>query len=113
MPIGPSGDSAEPPEGTQSPPSGGQRYSWLTKRGRNPAVWAAVGLVVIGGAGAILATHEPGGPGQPRTQAALCGLVSCANVPSAAASTPSAPAPPTPLPSTPLPSARPDRKSVV
>ena len=40
MPIGPSSDSAEPPEGTQPPPSGGQRYSWLTKHGRNPAVWA-------------------------------------------------------------------------
>jgi hypothetical protein len=117
MPTGPSGDpAASPPEetgqtaetgpsdgaesldGTKPPPSGAQRHSWLTRPGRTPVVWAAAGLVVIGGAGAILATHESGGEGQPRTEAAQCGLLSCADVPSAAASTPSGPAPVTPSP---------------
>jgi len=113
MPIGPSGDSAEPPEGVGQPgeaeppkvpeaaPFGGRSYSWLTKHGRNPAVWAAAGLVVIGGAGAIVATHDPRGEPQPRAQAALCGLVSCADVPSAAATRPPPPQPSTPLPSSP------------
>lgn len=120
MPIGPSGDSAEPPEGIgqsaeaeppavpESAPFGGRSYAWLTKQRRSPVVWAAAGLVVIGGAGAILATHEPGGEPQPRAQAALCGLVSCADVPSAAATTPPAPQPSTPLPSSPaVPAAKP------
>lgn len=98
--TGPS-DGAESPGGTKPPPSGAQRYSWLTGPGRTPVVWAAAGLVVIGGAGAILATHESGGEGQPRTQAAQCGLLSCADVPSAAASTPPGPAPVTPSPSPP------------
>jgi hypothetical protein len=115
MPIGPSGDSAEPPEGTgrpgkaappgvpESAPSGGRPPAWLTRSGRSPVVWAAAGLVVIGGAGALLATQEPGGSAQPRTQAALCGLVSCADVPSAAATSPPAPQPSTPVPSSPAP----------
>ena len=117
MPIGPSGDSAEPPEGTgqpgrAAPPGapesaafGGRPYAWLTRRGRNPVVWAAAGLVVIGGAGAILATQEPGREAQPRAQAALCGLVSCADVPAAAATRPPAPQPSTQVPSSPAPAA--------
>jgi hypothetical protein len=119
MPMGTSGDSAEPPEGIEQPgeadspdgaeppPSGGRRYTWLTRHGRSPVMWAAAGLVVIGGAGAIMATHESGGEAQPRAQAALCGLVSCADVPSAASSRQPAPEPSTPLPSLPPDTARP------
>jgi hypothetical protein len=114
MPIGPSSDSAEPPEGTE-PPADGRRYSWIARYSRNPMVWAAAGLVVVGGTGAILATQESGGQAQPGAQAALCGLVSCAAVPSADASSPPghragpgpAPAPPAPTPATPSATPRP------
>jgi hypothetical protein len=108
MPIGPSSDSAEPPEGTDAP-ADGRRYSWIARYGRNPMVWAAAGLVVVGGTGAILATQESGGQAQPGTQAALCGLVSCAAVPSADASSPpghqAGPAPTPPPRAQPTPAA--------
>jgi hypothetical protein len=113
MPIGPSGDSAGPPEETQPPPDG-PRNSRLARYVRTPVVWAAAALVLIAGTGALLVTQEAGGqPAQPRAQAALCGLVSCADVRSAAASTRSArraapTRPPSPAPAaTPTPTGTP------
>jgi hypothetical protein len=55
----------------------GQRNALLNWRARSVAPWAAVGLVVIGGAaGYALAQHGP--TPQPQAQTAFCGLVSCA-----------------------------------
>jgi hypothetical protein len=109
VPIGPSGDSAEPPEEKDPPPSG-RPFSWLATHGRNPLVWAAAALVVMGGTGAILVAQDAGGQaaGRPRAQGALCGLVSCADVRSAAASMRSGHrAAPTPTPTTPPATATP------
>jgi len=109
MPIGPSGDSAEPPV-ERDPPPGGRPFSWLARHGRNPLVWAAAALVVMGGTGAILVAQDAGGQAtaRPRAQGALCGLVSCADVRSAAASMRSGHrAAPTPTPTTPLTPATP------
>jgi hypothetical protein len=108
MPTGSSNESAKPsPE--PDPPSGdGLWHSWLA-RGRgwgHPITWAAVGLVLLGGSGAAVLLHEPGGRAQ--VQTAYCGLVTCAVLRSTAAtsSVPAGAAHPTPAPSTPLASSR-------
>ena len=76
MTTGSSSGSAEPPQATE-PSLSGRQYSWLARCGRNPVAWAAAGLVVVGGTGAVLMVHEPGG--QISAQgAAYCGLVKCA-----------------------------------
>jgi hypothetical protein len=49
-------------------------------------VWAVAGLVVTGGAVAFLVTHRSRGQTHRGVQSAQCGLVPCADVPSAAAS---------------------------
>jgi hypothetical protein len=102
MPIDPPSDSSEPPKET-GPPADRARYSLIARYARKPVVWAAAGLVVIGGTGAILVTQESGGQAQPRPQAALCGLVSCADVRSAVAGARSGPGA-GPTPSSPVPS---------
>jgi hypothetical protein len=59
----------------------------LIRHGRYVACAAAVALA-IGGAGAALALREPPGKAPAQTAAKLCGLVTCAAVPSGRDSTP-------------------------
>jgi hypothetical protein len=82
MPTGPSSGSAQPPQATE-PSLSGRRFSRLTRHGRNPVAWAAAGLVLLGGAGAVVMANQSGGriPGQ----AVYCGLVKCAILRSEAA----------------------------
>jgi hypothetical protein len=82
MPTGPSSGSAEPPQATERSLSG-RRFSRLTRHGRNPVAWAAAGLVLLGGAGAVVMASESGGPVP--GQAVYCGLVKCAILRSEAA----------------------------
>lgn len=124
MPTGPSSGSAEPPQATE-PSLSGRRFSRLTRHGRSPVAWAAAGLVLLGGAGAVVMANQSGGriPGQ----AVYCGLVKCAILrseaataglpdklprpepaPSAAAAAPVATPAPAPAPA---PAARPAPKS--
>jgi hypothetical protein len=76
MTTGSSSGSAEPRQTTE-PSLSGRQFSWLARCGRNPVAWAAAGLVVVGGTGAVLMVHEPGGQISAQS-AAYCGLVKCA-----------------------------------
>src|SRR5215469_18697801 len=103
MPTGLSSGADEPSSSTESPPSG-RPHSRLPRRARYMVPWAA-GLIVVGGSGAFLAFHNPPDAERPRAQTALCGLLSCAALRSAAsASRAPADAPsssPTPSPTSP------------
>jgi hypothetical protein len=87
IPEWPWSDPAEPPPGAATAFTGGKN-SRPAPRGRYPVVWAAAGLVLIGGGAAVVAMHEAGG--QPHPQPVFCGLVECSVLRSeaAAASTP-------------------------
>ena len=61
MPEWPWSDSAEPPPGAE-PALTGRKNSRPGPRGRYPVMWAAAGLVLIGGSAAIVAMHESGSP---------------------------------------------------
>jgi hypothetical protein len=74
MPEWPWSDPAEPPPGTGTAFTRG-RNSRPGPRGRYPVLWAAAGLVLIGGCAAAVAMHESGG--RARTQPLFCGLVEC------------------------------------
>ena len=102
MPEWPWSDSAEPPPGAE-PAVTGRKNSRPGPRGRYPVVWAAAGLVLIGGSAAIVAMHESGA--RPRSQPVFCGLVECSVLRSeaAAAGAPAASAP-QPFPSPVAPS---------
>jgi hypothetical protein len=82
MPEWPWSDPAEPPLETETAFTGG-RNSRPGPRGRYPVLWAAAGLVLIGGSGAAIAMHESGGLA--RTQPVFCGLVECSVLRSEAA----------------------------
>jgi len=74
MPTEESGGSPGRRRRTGSPFSE-RGHSWLTAHARYPIVWAATGLLALGGLGAFLFTQEPSA--RPRAQTAYCGLVSC------------------------------------
>jgi hypothetical protein len=107
MPTGPSSDAANP-----------SRHSWLAREGGrgggwgHPMMWATAGLVLLGGSGAVVLLHEPGG--RPQAQTTYCGLVTCAVLRSTAATSSvpagavhsASPASPTPAPSPRLASPR-------
>ena len=75
-------DPAEPPPGAQSAVTG-RKNPRPAPRGGYPVVWAAAGLVLVGGSAAIVAMHGSGGGSRP--QAAFCGLVECSVLRSEAA----------------------------
>jgi len=74
------GESAAPSgpglSGATESAAGSRRDTRLSWRARSVAPWAALGLVVLGGAGGYALAHEPAP--QPREPSAFCGLVSCA-----------------------------------
>ena len=82
IPEWPWSDPAEPPPGAETAFTGGKN-SRPGPRGRYPVVWAAAGLVLIGGGAAVVAMHEAGG--RPRPQPVFCGLVECSVLRSEAA----------------------------
>jgi hypothetical protein len=82
MPEWPWSDPAEPPPATETAFTGGKN-SRPAPRGRYPVLWAAAGLVLIGGSAAAVAMHESGG--RPPTQPVFCGLVECSVLHSEAA----------------------------
>jgi hypothetical protein len=123
MPEWPRSDPAEPSPGAAAAFTG-EKNSRTAPRGRYPVLWAAAGLVLIGGCAAAVAMHESGG--QPRPQPVFCGLVECSVLHSEAAAasapaggpraqpflSPAAPAPtpvrtPEQAPATPAPSPAP------
>jgi hypothetical protein len=74
IPEWPWSDPAEPPPAAGTAYAGGKNTR-PAPRGRYPVVWAAAGLVLIGGSAAVVAMHEAGG--RPRPQPVFCGLVEC------------------------------------
>jgi hypothetical protein len=100
MPEGSSSDSAGPPGGGEPSSPSGRTNSRPATRGRYPALWAAVGLVLLGGSAGIVLLHDSGT--QPPAQTAFCGLVECSVLRSAASSQPPGNPSPEPSPSSPL-----------
>jgi hypothetical protein len=100
MRTGPSSDSANPSSEPDPPVAGSRRHSWLSRHLWHPITWVAVGLVLLGGSGAAVLLHEPGGRAQ--AQSTYCGLVTCAVLRSTAATS----RVPTPGPSSPLAASR-------
>jgi len=98
MPEGSSTDSAEP-AGGGDPSSSGRGNTRPVTRRRYPALWAAAGLVLLGGSAGIVLLHDSGG--RPPTQTAFCGLVEC-SVLRSADSEPTGNPRPAPVPSSPL-----------
>jgi hypothetical protein len=87
----------EPPRATESlRRSRHSRPPWYA---RHVAPWAAAGLIVIGGLSAFVMMHRSPAA-HPRAQAAICGLVSCAVVSTAASPSrrPAVPSTPNSLP---------------
>jgi outer membrane biosynthesis protein TonB len=85
MLAGRSGDPARLSERAQSLPSRRKRRPWLTRGGPSSMRWTTAGLVVIGAAVAVAVTYPPARHIHGGTPPAVCGLVLCADMPTAPA----------------------------